>query len=117
MPLLERILRTAASVLTILVLLGFGLFAIDQADAASKRQQELIATPDPSAQQENAREREHGKVKEVIYDVDDVLLKPFAGVTDSRDIWVRRGVPTGIAVVVYGFGLGFLASFARGRFR
>jgi hypothetical protein len=28
---------------------------------------------------------------------------------------VRRGVPTLIALVLYGFGLSFLARFARGR--
>jgi hypothetical protein len=117
MALIERPLRWASTVLTILVLLGFVLFAFDKADAASKRQQLVVATADPTRSQEQAREQQNGRVKEAIYDIDDVLLKPFAGVTKSSDPWVRRGVPTGIAVVVYGFGLGFLASFARGRFR
>lgn len=117
MPLIERLLRTASMVLTAVVVVGFLLFAFDQADAASKRQQLVIATANPSAAQEQSRERQNGRVKEAIYDIDDLLLRPFAGVTSSSDAWVRRGVPTGLAVIVYGFGLGFLASFARGRFR
>jgi hypothetical protein len=117
MALIERPLRWASTILTILVLLGFVLFAFDKADAASKRQQLVVAAANPTASQEKARERQNGRVKEAIYDIDDVLLKPFAGITNSTDPWVQRGVPTGIAVVVYGFGLGFLASFARGRFR
>ena len=117
MPLLERLLRTASTVLTAVVVLGFVLFAFDKADAASKHQQLIVATANPSPAQEQARERQHGRFKETIYDVDDVLLRPFAGVTNSSDAWVRRGVPTGLAVLVYGFGLGFIASFARGRFR
>jgi hypothetical protein len=117
MAIIERPLRWASTVLTILVLLGFVLFAFDKADTASKRQQLVVAAADPTPSQERAREQRNSRVKEAVYDVDDVLLKPFAGVTNSSDPWVRRGVPTGIAVVVYGFGLGFLASFARGRFR
>ena len=33
----------------------------------------------------------------------------------SDSSWVRRGVPTLLALVVYGFGLSFLARYARGR--
>jgi hypothetical protein len=117
MAIIERPLRWASTVLTIVVLLGFVLFAFDQADAASKRQQLAVASANPTNSQERVRERQNGRVKEAIYDIDDVLLKPFSGITDSTDPWIRRGVPTGIAVLVYGFGLGFLASFARGRFR
>jgi hypothetical protein len=120
MPLLERVLRLAATALTMAVLLGFALFAIDQAGEASDRRRETIVgtrVPDPSAAQERRRERQHGAVREVIDDANDVLLKPFAGVTDSRDPWVARGVPTALAVLVYGLGLSFLASFTRGRFR
>jgi hypothetical protein len=55
-------------------------------------------------------------VRETIDDADDVLVAPFAGLVDSSSSsWVRRGVPTLIALVLYGFGLSFLARYARGR--
>jgi hypothetical protein len=43
-------------------------------------------------------------------------VSPFQGIVgrdDSR--WVKRGVPALLALLVFGFGLGFLARFMRGR--
>ena len=119
---LEGLLRTVSVVAGAIVLLSFALFAIDETRDASERTTAAIAgleatrTSDPSADQERARERAHSRVRETIDDADDVLVAPFAGLVDSSSSsWVRRGVPTLIALVLYGFGLSFLARFARGR--
>ena len=120
MALVERALHLLATLLTLTVLLGFGLFAIDQARGASQRQRAVIADdrrPEPAPAGERTREREHGSVREVIDDANDVLLEPFRSVTTDPDPWIARGVPTLLAVLAYGFGLGFAASLARGRFR
>ena len=43
--------------------------------------------------------------------VNDVLLSPFSQlVSGSKSNWVTHGVPAGLALLVYGFGLGFLAN-------
>ena len=119
---LEGLLRTVSVVAGAIVLLSFALFAIDETRHASERTTAAIAgleatrTSDPSASQERARERAHSRVRETIDDADDVLVAPFAGLVDSSSSsWVRRGVPTLIALVLYGFGLSFLARYARGR--
>jgi hypothetical protein len=119
---LEGILRTAAVVASAIVLVSFGLFALDETRDAATQSAAAVAgldatrSADPSPTEERARERAHGRVREAIDDADDVLVAPFATVTDSSSsAWVRRGVPTLLAVVIYGFGLGFLARFARGR--
>ncbi|HEY0363146.1 MAG TPA: hypothetical protein VGC83_12755 [Solirubrobacteraceae bacterium] len=119
---LEGLLRTVSVVAGAIVLLSFALFAIDETRHASEQTTAAIAgleatrTSDPSADQERARERAHSRVRETIDDADDVLVAPFAGLVDgSHSSWVRRGVPTLIALVLYGFGLSFLARFARGR--
>jgi hypothetical protein len=45
-----------------------------------------------------------------------VLVSPFAFVADgSGSSWMRRGAPAVLALLVYGFGLSFLARYARGR--
>jgi hypothetical protein len=36
-------------------------------------------------------------------------LSPFTGIVDSKDIWVRRGVPLGFALLIYGIGGLYLA--------
>ena len=118
----EGLLRTVSIVASAIVLLSFALFAIDETRDASEQSAASIAgleatrASDPSARQERARERAHSRQREVVDDADDVLVAPFAPVVSSSESsWVRRGVPTFIALVVYGFGLSFLARFARGR--
>ena len=119
---LERALRTAAVLASGCVVLSFVLFALDESREASRESQEAIAgrsasrTADPSPSQERARERAHSTVREAIDDVDDVLLAPFPWAEpDGGDKWARRGLPALVALAVYGFGLGFLARFSRGR--
>jgi hypothetical protein len=119
---MEGLLRLVAVVAGAIVLVSFGLFAIDETRNASNESVAAIAglqatrTADPTASEERAREKAHGKVHEAIDDADDVLVKPFAPIVDgSQSSWVRRGVPTLLALLVYGFGLSFLARFMRGR--
>jgi hypothetical protein len=119
---LEGLLRTVSIVAGAIVLLSFAMFAIDETRDASEQSRAAIAgleatrSSDPSASEERARERAHSRAREAIDDADDVLVAPFAGLVDGADSsWVRRGVPTLLALVVYGFGLSFLARYARGR--
>ena len=42
--------------------------------------------------------------------MNDVLLAPFAGLIDSDNGWVNHGVPSLLALLVYGLGLGTLAN-------
>ena len=119
---LEGLLRTVSIVASAIVLLSFALFAIDETRDASAKSAAGIAgldatrASDPSARQERARERAHSRAREAVDDANDVLVAPFAGlVSGSESSWVRRGVPALIALVVYGFGLSFLARYAKGR--
>ena len=95
--------------------LGFVLFALDETDKGSTTQQqklerELNPGIAPSPEEETARERNNGTVREVIDDANDVLLAPFASVIDSDSAWVNHGVPALLGLLVYGFGLGLLAN-------
>ena len=116
---LERPLRVAAIVLSAVVALGFVLFVLEDADRASGRTVDEITSSqrvDPPPAGERVREQRHSKLREGIDDANDILLKPFAGISDSAGSrWVQRGVPALLGLLVYGFGLGFLARFARGR--
>jgi hypothetical protein len=119
---MEGLLRIAAIVVSAIVLVSFGLFAIDETRDASNRSVaaveglEATRSAEPTAGEERARERAHNSVREAIDDADDVLVAPFAPVTDSTSSsWVRRGIPTLLALIVYGFGLAFLARFMHGR--
>jgi hypothetical protein len=119
---LEGLLRTVSVVTSAVVVLSFAMFAIDDSRAASQRSAAAVAglqatgTVDPTPTEERAREKAHSKPRELIDDADDVLLAPFAGIADGYSSnWARRGIPGLVALVVYGFGLSFLARFSRGR--
>lgn len=116
---IERVLTSVAIVLSIVVALGFILFALEDVDRASDskvgeifRYQEAA----PTAAGEREREKRHGDLREAIDDANDILLAPFAGISDTAGSrWVQRGVPALLGLLVYGFGLGYLARYARGR--
>jgi hypothetical protein len=119
---LASLLRLFAVIACFLVGLGFLLFAVDELQAGSQTQQsaidqsnagknDIVVPPAPSPEDEAVREREHGKVREAIDDANDVLLAPFSQlVSSSKSNWVTHGVPAGIALLVYGLGLGLLAN-------
>lgn len=122
MRVIERALRLAAIACSLLVIAGWGWFVIDEAGTASANTQAEIAgqratravSPDPD--QERVRERVNTPLHEMVDDANDVLLKPFASLTEnSTSKWVRRSVPALLALIVYGFGLGLLARVAAGR--
>jgi hypothetical protein len=114
------VIRLAAIVMSGFVLIGFAFFAADELDRGSKTQQQALANEldsssdvipvAPSPADENAREAAHGDLREIVDDVNDVLLGPFSDIVDSEDAWVARGVPTILALLLYGVGLGFLAN-------
>ena len=114
---LERPLRIAAIVLSLVVVAGFTLFALDDFGRASSQSRDRIAgfeAADPGAAAERTREGRSGRAREVIDDANDILLKPFAGIVDeARSRWVQRGVPALLALLAYGFVLSYVARYPR----
>ena len=113
------LLRMAGIVASGIVLIGFLAFANDEASAGSKKQVDRISqamdAPAPGAAGERAREKQHGKPRELIDDANDVLLRPFAPISENADSrWARRGIPVLLGLLVYGFLLAYFARFARG---
>lgn len=116
---IASVLRAFAIVASLVVIAGWGMFIIGEARDASAQTTTEIAgrtaarSADPSPDQERARELAHSEPREAIDDVNDVLLAPFAGVAEEAGSrWVRRSVPAILALLVYGFGIGFLARYA-----
>ena len=99
------VIRLAAILTSIVVLLGFAFFAVDEMDKGSKTQQSALAegtgtpaSPEvvavaPTPGEEAARERRNGGARELIDDANDVLLAPFANLIDSDNGWVTTVCP------------------------
>jgi hypothetical protein len=116
------IVRWAALLACAFVTLSFVYFLVDQTSTASKNQVNAITNeapevkpesitklPNPPPAVERAREKENSGLHEFVEDVDDVLLAPFTGISNSSSIWVRRLIPFVLALLIYGLGGLYLA--------
>jgi len=72
-----------------------------------------ITQPDPPADVERLREKQHTAGREVIDDVNDVLMRPFSWIGQDRAPWVQRLIYTGLSLLIYGFLLQVLADQLR----
>ena len=113
------LIRFIAIAISVIVVLGFALFAVNEADKGSQAQQdkverELGHAPNdlvaPNAHDEAFREAHQGTFHEAVDDANDVLLRPFVDLVDSDSAWVNHGIPALLALLIYGFGLGMLAN-------
>jgi hypothetical protein len=106
---LIKLMRLASVAICVIVVLSFGIFAVEQTSGASRRQQEEIVHGGPPAASQHTSTHESG-VHKAIDEAATQLTSPFAGVVSGTDSeWVIRGVKLLIALAVYGFGLSFLA--------
>ena len=115
------VIRWASIIACAFVVLSFLYFAVNQTSTASQNQVNAIVgdqgvkaesatkVPNPPKQVEQVRQEEDDSLHEFIDDVDDVLVSPFTGIVDSNSIWVRRLVPLGLALLIYGLGGQYLA--------
>jgi hypothetical protein len=108
----RRALLTCAYVCCGLVLASFFLFAIDQASGASKHQVAALTSPSPSTH--GSAPAHPGQPQEFIDGAAKVLTSPFRSIIHPTSDWARRIFEMLCAMLVYGFGLGYLARYSRG---
>lgn len=113
------LLRLASLVICLIVIVSFGIFAINQTEGASARQQrELnVGTSAATAAPPKSSSTHKGALHNAIDEASNGLTSPFSGLTSgSSSEWTIHGVNLLLALVVYGFGLGYLARVLRVRF-
>jgi hypothetical protein len=110
---LHRVLATMSTVLCVFVLASFALFARDQMAVGSQHQQ-TAELPGAAATARPAAPHKHGQPRRFIDGAASTLTSPFSSIVQSNNDWVHHGIPTVLALVVYGAGLGYLARFSRG---
>ena len=89
--------------------MSFGFFVVDQARGASDTQQ---ATVEGNSHPELPAVHGHKQPRRFVEGVAHALLSPFAFLAPSGR-WPARLVTTVAALLVYAFGLGFLARAAK----
>jgi uncharacterized membrane protein YraQ (UPF0718 family) len=109
-----KLLRVASLVICAIVVASFVTFVVEQTKTASGHQQEVVRTgiDTPAAH----ASKHEGSVHKALDEASDELTSPFAGiVSSSSSEWATRGVKLLLALVVYGFGLGYVARVLRVR--
>lgn len=110
---LDGAIRTVAIVACLIVGIAFLLFAVDELRGASHTQ--VVAVEDPGGTPTVVRRDTRSGVRRAIDDASDTLVKPFRDSIHSSSQWVEHGVPAMLGLLVYGFGLGYLARYVRAR--
>ena len=90
------------------------MFARDQIAGASKHQQNEIIASAPTTTGPVPIHQAAAQPRRFIDTAASDLTSPFRSIVQSDSQWVSRGVPTVIALLIYGVGLGYLARYSRG---
>ena len=119
---LASLLKLASVLLCLIVLASFALFVVNRTSSGSRHQQRELngETVRPGSETEVGVAPDSGggksSLRRRIDDLSEAVTSPFAGVTNgSSSQWLIRGVDLLLALVVYGFGLGFIARTIRVR--
>ena len=114
--LVVRVLRIASFVICAIVVVSFAVFALDKTKTASNQQTQAISGKTSTASTERSEQSHEGGLHKAIDETSEQLTSPFAGVVSGFESeWASRGVRVLLALLVYGFGLGFLARTLRVR--
>jgi hypothetical protein len=98
-----------------LVVAWFAMFAIDQANGASKHQvAELSAGTATGAATPTVTARHPSQPRRFIDGAATVLTAPFRAVFHTGSQWAQRGFATACALLLYGLGLGYLLRYSAG---
>jgi hypothetical protein len=123
-PLLSRTLHLASVFICLIVIASFTVFAVNQTSSASAHQQEVLndeVKPSTAAVSGTAGARRssvshESAVHEAIDEASKAFTSPFDGITAGwSSEWLIRSANLGLALVLYGFGLGYLARLIRVR--
>ncbi len=120
---IARLLRLASVLICLIVVASFAVFVVDQAKGASTHQQQVLNSSAPATNaaagatgSANTSASHESGLHEAIDEASNNLTSPFSGITSgSSSQWVIRGVNVLITLIVYGFGLGYLARVLRVR--
>jgi len=117
---IARLIGLGSIVTCAIVIASFGLFAVNQTSQASTRQTRTLNGEAPPEGGEGAKQpapKPHeGGVRKTIDEAAEWLTSPFDSLTSgSHSEWAVHGIDLGLALIVYGFGIGFLARTLRVR--
>jgi hypothetical protein len=122
-PLLSRTLHVASVCICLTVIASFLVFAVNQTSSASAHQQEVLNNEVPKqtaavggGSGARTSASHESPVHEAIDEASKAFTAPFDGITAGwSSEWLIRSANLGLALLLYGFALGYLARMIRVR--
>lgn len=112
---LGKLLRFASIAICVLVALSFLIFAADKTKTASGGQQAALANGAEHGREAHTKEKKSGFHK-AIDEAASQFTSPFADIVSSASSeWGSQMIKLLLALLVYGFGLGYIARLIRVR--
>jgi hypothetical protein len=109
---LASLMRLASIVICLIAIASFTLFVVNQSSNASAHQQNEVKSGSAAP----ASSLKKSSVRKSIDSASNTFTSPFSGITAGwSSQWAIRGVDLLLVLVIYGFGLSFLARTIRGR--
>jgi hypothetical protein len=119
---LASLLKLASLAICLVVIASFALFVVNRTGSASQHQQQELngetATAGGEGQTGVAADTggRKGSVRRTIDEVSEAVTSPFSSLTEgSSSQWLIHAVDLLLALLVYGFGLGYVARAIRVR--
>lgn len=120
---IAKLLRLASFVICLIVIASFIVFAANQTKSASNEQQAVIngtGNPQPGAPASTPQTKRPHAHKNAFHkaldEASDELTSPFSDIfSGSHSEWGTRGGELVLALLLYGFGLGYVARMLRVR--
>ena|ERR1700730_7298528 len=115
-----RLIAIGSIVTCTIVIASFALFAVSQTSEASTEQTRTlsgeVATETGGASSQTPAKPHKSGARRTIDEASEWLTSPFDSLTSgSHSEWAIHGIDLGLALVIYGFGAGFLARTLRVR--
>ena len=105
------LMRLASRIICLIVIAWFVVFVVNQTSSASTHQQNELTGGSTSSESARGAKRE-STLHRTLDETAVALTSPFAAaVSGSHSEWTIHIVKTLLALLVYGFGLAFLARF------
>jgi hypothetical protein len=113
---IASLLRLAARVICLIVIAAFVVFVVNQTSSASTHQQNELNGGSSSSSSATPSKAHESTLHRTLDEASDALTSPFSSITSGwSSQWAIRSLKLVLALLVYGFGLGYLARFIRVR--
>ena len=111
---LAKVIRLVSVAICLIVILAFIVFAVNQTKSASAHQREELGES-PAAIHKGQNANRESSIHKDLDEASAELTSPFSGIVSSSSEWADHSVRLVLALLVYGFGLGYVARVLRVR--